>query len=727
MAGNLTAMIAAAFAGGVVSDPYFEYTTLLLPGNGTNGAQNNTFLDSGTANSGSGFTITRNGNTTQGTFSPFSQTGWGNYFSGSSQYLTAPSNSAFNFSTNDFTIECWVYLTAYSANWSGSYTAAIISRDANTGASSGRNYWVNLNGTSSSWTGLSFGFFSGSTYSQKSESYAFSLNTWYNIAVVRSSGQVNFYVNGSVVGSGTTMSSAPNTNAIPLYIGQQGYSTAEYYFPGYISNLRLVNGVAVYTGNFTPPTSALTATQSAGPSGSNIQAITTGQTKLLTCQSNRFVDNGQGNTSNTPFTLTVYGTPSVQAFSPFNPTSSWSAVTNGGSGYFDGNGDYLTVASNAALQLNGEFTVEVWFYPLSLQTYDCLITTGNNSVSSNALGIFLKSNGGVQVYNQVINAVIFDTSSGVILNAWNHIAVTRNSSNGVDFWLNGVSQGATQTVSSNFASTTPTAIGNSSSLTQEFHGYIASTRIVKGIAVYTAAFTPPTAPLTATQSANTNGNPSAAITGTATSLLLNFTNAGIYDATSKNDLETVGNAQISTAQSKWGGSSMAFDGTSTTWLTIPDAPLTQLGSGDFTLETWFYANTGSLGSGVYVFLVDTRPAAGTATNSLLLYILSGTLTVQVAGTNLLTYSSFPTGQWVHIALSRASGTLRLFVNGSTTGVSPTSASNSTDISTYVRRIGVTYAQNLGFINGYLQDFRITKGYARYTTNFTPPTSAFPTL
>jgi len=58
----------------VDSDPYFNYTTLLLPGNGTNGAQNNTFVDSST----NAFTITRNGNTTQGTFSPFSQTGWSN-------------------------------------------------------------------------------------------------------------------------------------------------------------------------------------------------------------------------------------------------------------------------------------------------------------------------------------------------------------------------------------------------------------------------------------------------------------------------------------------------------------------------------------------------------------------------------------------------------------------------------------------------------------------------
>ena len=168
MAGALTAAIAAAFSGGgsppVTTDPYFEYTTLLLPGNGTNGAQNNLFLDSGTAGdavftasitgttmtvtavtsgtiyvgclitgtgvlanttitalgtgtggagtytvsqsqtvvsttiTSDGFPITRNGNTTQGTFSPFSQTGWGNYFSANTSELSFASNAAFNLS-----------------------------------------------------------------------------------------------------------------------------------------------------------------------------------------------------------------------------------------------------------------------------------------------------------------------------------------------------------------------------------------------------------------------------------------------------------------------------------------------------------------------------------------------------------------------------------------------------------------------------------------------------
>ena len=89
------------------NDPYFYYNTLLLPGNGTNGGQNNTFLDSSSNN----FTITRNGNTTQGTFSPFSQTGWSNYFDGSGDSLSL-SSTALNLGSNNFTVEAWVYTNA---------------------------------------------------------------------------------------------------------------------------------------------------------------------------------------------------------------------------------------------------------------------------------------------------------------------------------------------------------------------------------------------------------------------------------------------------------------------------------------------------------------------------------------------------------------------------------------------------------------------------------------
>jgi hypothetical protein len=92
----------AAAGAGEDTDPFFNQTTLLLHGDGTNGAQNNTFLDSSTNN----FTITRNGNTTQGTFSPFSLPNgeFSNFFDGSGDYLSF-ANGAFNLGNNDFVIE----------------------------------------------------------------------------------------------------------------------------------------------------------------------------------------------------------------------------------------------------------------------------------------------------------------------------------------------------------------------------------------------------------------------------------------------------------------------------------------------------------------------------------------------------------------------------------------------------------------------------------------------
>jgi hypothetical protein len=87
------------------SDLYFQYNSLLIHADGTNGANNSVFLDS----SVNAFAITRNGTPTQGTFSPFSTTCWSNYYSGTSAYLTFPDSSAGVFGMDVFS----GFLSAY--------------------------------------------------------------------------------------------------------------------------------------------------------------------------------------------------------------------------------------------------------------------------------------------------------------------------------------------------------------------------------------------------------------------------------------------------------------------------------------------------------------------------------------------------------------------------------------------------------------------------------------
>ena len=670
---------------GVAADPYFEYTTLLLPGNGTNGATNNTFLDGSTNN----FTITRNGNTTQGTFSPFSQTGWGNYFDGTGDYLTAPSNAAFAFGTGNFTVEAWVYPTSTT-----SYRAIFTNRG--TPANS-----------------VFFGLDTGSLYpvlftssAVLTSSIAVSLNAWSHVALVRNGGTTTIYVNGVSGGSVSNSTDYTQTNC---FIGSE--SASQYFWFGYLSNLRIVKGTAVYTGNFTVPTSPLTATQSAG---TNIAAITTGQTSLLTCQSNRFVDNGQGNTGNTGFTITVNGNTSVQAFSPFNPTASWSAATYGGSGYFDGSGDYLAAGSNAAWAMStGDFSIEFWAYPT-------VLGVDGGYVSADYTTGFHVAQASGTLYFWVANSQI-NATSALSVNQWQHVVCTRASGTSRIF-VNGILR---QTgANTNSVAQNSLYIGTSShALTEEITGYLANVRVVKGQipTTYTTSsttigaqiFTPPTSPLTTS---------SQGVTASNTSLLLNFTNAGIYDATSKNDLETVGAAAISTAQNKWGGSSIIFNG-STAYLLQPDRLNYDFGTGDFTIEAWIYlASTPSTTN----MILDTR-----ASDSLSNYSWSVSSISKldfVYGTTRVTSSgSISTSSWVYVAVRRSSGTLGLYINGSLDGTaSYSSAINTAAVpSIGAGRSGGTSAISGYYFNGYIQDLRVTKGYARTVT--TSPTAAFPTL
>lgn len=682
MAGTLTAMIAAAFSG-VTPDPYYEYTTLLLPGNGTNGAQNNTFLDASTNN----FTITRNGNTTQGTFSPFSQTGWSGSFNTSTTYLTVTDTSNLRFGSSNFTIEAFVYRAASGA------TQTIASKGAST--PTGWVFQISsadklvFTDTSTSITGAT----------------SLAANTWYYVAVVRAgtgSNQTTLYVNAASDATGTSATTFSQTDNMKIGADRSNTNFAN----GYISNLRLSNTNRTISST---PTSALAADSN---------------TIFLGLYNNRF----QYTDSTAAFTnMTVTGTPSVQAFSPFNPTSSWSATTNGGSGYFDGTGDWVnpnTTSANLALG-SGDFTIEFWLNTSRGATRQYICDFRNNGSTGaisplTAISIIWGDNGADAAGNWLrylgLNngsiAVSFDLL-GVTLsslsNQWNHIAIVRSSGT-VYGYLNGVRKNSAAD-STNYNVNCSVSVGSFNTGAINYLGNISDFRVVKGTAVYTGTtYTVPTAPLTAI---------------TNTSLLLNFTNAGIYDATSKNDLETVGNAQVSTAINNAFGANtgvMKFDGTGD-WLTSVNNPAFNLGSGDFTVELWLYITTNQSANTI----VSNR-SGGSGTNtmwSLQFYGATNRIDWHTGTAIVLSASStISTTTWTHVAVSRASGTIKMFFNGTQVAT----ASDTRDYSyNGPTQVGYEAYGTAGYLNGYIQDLRITKGYARYTANFTPPTAAFPTL
>lgn len=656
-------MFAASKSGSFeATDAQFNYVTMLLHGDGTNGAQNNTFLDSSTNN----FTITRNGNTTQGTFTPYGSN-WSNYFGTSGQYLQVSDSTPLNLSGGSYTIECWVNPTG---NYAG-YNTLIAKRVTGGGATS---WEVTLSVTTGYLT-----FYNGTLYASTTTPVA---NTWSHIAAVYDGTNMNLYVNGT-----RALQTAVTNSNTSASVTIANFDNAEPFF-GYMSNVRVTKGAALYTGtSFTVPTSPLTTTVSAGT------------VSLLTCQSNRFID-----TSVNAATVTVTGSPSVQRFSPFSPTTAYSTSVIGGSGYFDGSGDFLNTASSSAFNLNSvSWTIECYVY-LGDYTGDARIW-GVVSSATTMFATYIRSG---TLYLGSIGSSEVNMGS-LTKGQWYHLAFV-NVSGTITCYINGV-QSAT-TSSYNFTNTdcsfyvAATPANYSQTTTQ---GYISSLRVLKGTALYTTTFTPPTAPLTAI---------------TNTSLLLNYTNAGILDNAMMNDLETVGNAQISTSVKKYGTGSIALDGTGD-WLMTPNRTNLNVGSGDFTVEAWVY--TGS--SSQQVIIGANRNSDGVGAFMLNLnYTGKVRFFCSYSGGSFLDYNvgtgTISDSAWHHIAVTRSGSSLRIFIDGTQTGTTNTTlgtASIDNAIADY--RVGSTTDGALNF-NGYIDDLRITRGVARYTANFTAPIVAF---
>jgi hypothetical protein len=197
--------------------------------------------------------------------SPF--TGGGNSYSFSSSvnsFIDTAASSDWAVGTGDFTIEWFSYQTTLSGFQRLFTVDDYSSIDIGCSIESGTFYY---------WANDSFRFNSSS---------ASTANVWIHWAIVRASGVTRVYRNGTLLGSQITDTNNINNIVDQLTIGNENTTSTLAAFVGYLTNFRWVKGLAVYTGNFTVPTSTLTATATANPyGGSNTVAIGSGYTKLL--------------------------------------------------------------------------------------------------------------------------------------------------------------------------------------------------------------------------------------------------------------------------------------------------------------------------------------------------------------------------------------------------------------------------------------------------------------
>jgi hypothetical protein len=642
--------------------------TSLLTTQYNGGGNNSGFKDSSQFN----FPITRNGNTTQGTFTPYSAD-WSNNLNGSSGVTVSSTSAQFSFA-GDFTWEAWINPSALPS--SGNVVSIICSRGSVASNSAFQFLFGNTSGTYRIETTISIGGSdSGLNWNIPTTP---TVGTWYHVAVVRSGSSVQAYWNGAAIGSAQTASGTTNTPTVSPSIGFRGGSYNDLFFNGYISNFRMV-GSAVYTSAFTPSITPLTAISG---------------TRLLTCQSNRFIDN-----STNAFTLTAYSSPSVQGFSPFAPLTVYNPATYGGSLYGDGTGDYLSIPYSASNSLNaGDFTVEAWVYKNSNAAYMAVGGTMTSAAPYNTKWQIIGDSGGTKI-TWCSDAFLITSSATLYTGTWYHVAFVRSSGT-LRLYINGVlDSSAADTRNYNSATDLWVAQVPENVSGRNWNGYITNFRINPTTAVYTANFTPNTTPLTATS---------------GTSFLLATTNAGILDNAMMNNLETVGNAAVSTSVKKYGAASMYFDGTDDR-LNMPSSPNLAFGTGDFTLEMWAYFT--SVAS--FPTLTDSRSSTG-STAGFNLGLSTAKVQLYTTSQLLIGSSTLSTNTWYHIAVTRASGTLKIWLNG----VQDATVSNSTNWSDQTFIVGATPTPT-NYMTGYIDDLRITKGVARYTATFTVPDQAFP--
>jgi len=676
-------------------------TILLVKATG-NSLDNDAITYQNSSDVSTGFTET--GDPQASTFSPYRSGGYSIYFDGSGDYMNPKTafdgiSPHWSSTTDDWTIEFWIYRTG---TWTSGYPIPIgLSR-----SSDGYNTFLWGNAASASNDAL---WLNNSIYNL---SDIISDRTWTHVALVYNGTNITVYYDGVSVGS-TSFTPNAALSALEFGIGAEfdganGGSPGNY-FGGYMTDIRVSWNVR-YTTTFTPPTDSL---------------ADDAYTVFLLRKENGYLKDVSSGVD-----LNIAGNTHTVPFGPID-YSPWTADDVGGSVYFDGTSDYMQVSNSSDFAFGtGDFTVEAWVnYTTFSGSGGQAILSNGTSISSGTSGHwYLTAYGATDLrFGRHGVAQYTSVTSNLVVDAWNHIAVTRSGTT-VRIFVNGVSLTTSDTGggvgSYDFNNTSGILMIGEGASFSKASGHIADVRIIKGTAQYTSNFTPPTAPLSHVTNTNL--------------LMNNKSDANVYDVSASKKFDLVGGTVTDNSTRKFTTSSSIYfpgpsAGTDGIVITDPFGPMSkdQFLTSDFTIEFWVYPTSWFNGD---IFL--GYDVIGGQSGSFLLYQNSGmklyadndTDTSWDLVSNASIFSVW-TNSWKHFAMTydASATTLKFYLDGvlqyTNTGISGWENCGSDGDHNVLSINQGRSDTNRGAMVGYIQDVRVSKS-VRYTTAFTPPTAEF---
>lgn len=636
------------------------------------------------------------------------------YFDGAGDYLSVPNSADFDFGTGDFTIEFWMnpssvgsIMTLLSRYTSWPTAVAIYIHMTPSGAIQCRAANnVTIDVTSSSM--LLAGY-------------------WYHVAISRAAGTTRMFINGNLKGSTSAAGSIGSTGGLGIGYELTGGSA---YYHGYIDDLRITKGVARYTENFQP-------IQLPFPEKAFDPLPVVADPHLANVVLGMHMDGANDGTVFTEFTgKTVTRNGNVVTKTTVKRFGTASA-------YFNGNNTYLTVSNTSDFAFGvDDFTIELWanrlgFSPVDVSNALILIDFRSSEPGVGILLNFLGSGSpNPDKLDFYVNGVTRITSTSSFGADFKHIAIVRKA-NVTKLYIDGKQEGASYTDTNNYVASGLVIGGRFAATGGDFrshNGYIDELRITKGVARYTENFTPPGAFPEVRQVWD---DPY------FSSVVLLMHMDGADNGTTFTDVKgksvsRFGNVCTKAAVKKFGTASAYFDGVFSTdgeHLTVPMSTDFNFGSGNFTIEAWVQlVSLPTVAASLFSTSFNTDPYYSTR-----LRILStGAVYVGLStngGSSInhsITSSAglITTGQFHHVAAVRNGETLRLFINGVAVGVT-TGVTGSVYYATRDPvQVGVDYSSHgtpslREYLNGYIDELRVTKGVARYATSFDPGQAPFP--